>query len=134
VNSEEGIGEGRVDTHQINRRPHKSLKAWQKAVDLVVQLYRLTEHYPREEGFGLKSQTRRAAVSVPSNIAEGLTRSSTRDRRHFLNISQASLSEIDTQLEIARRLGIVDDELFCSTENSIVEVQKLVSGLSRSLA
>ncbi|MBI4417607.1 MAG: four helix bundle protein, partial [Ignavibacteriales bacterium] len=88
---------------------------------------------PREEEFGLKAQIRRAAVSVPSNIAEGLTRKSGKDKLHFLNISDASLSELDTQLEIARVLEFIDDEVFNVAEDMLVDVQRPLSGLIRSI-
>ncbi len=116
----------------VNYRPHKSLKAWQRAIDLTVTLYRTTGQYPKHEEFGLTAQTRRAAVSVASNIAEGMTRKSPKDRGRFLNISQSSLSEIDTQLEIARRVGYLGEETFVSVEADVEEVERLVSGLSRS--
>jgi len=102
-------------------------------MDLVAAVYEGTQAFPRDEEFGLKSQLRRAAVSVPSNIAEGLTRKSPKDRIHFLNISQASLSELDTQLEIALRLGYIDQTCFNATQHLLVEVQMLVSGLARSI-
>ena len=117
----------------INPRPHKKLTVWQKAIDLVTEIYRITEDFPRKEEFGLVAQLRRGAVSVPSNIAEGLTRKSGKDKLHFLNIAQASLSEIDTQLEIAIRLGFLNQDDFDSVELMMVEVQKLLSGLSRSI-
>jgi len=84
-----------------NERPHKRLDLWKKAMEMVTEVYGVTGGFPREEVYGLTAQLRRAAVSVPSNIAEGLTRRSVADKLHFLNISQASLSEIDTQIEIA---------------------------------
>ena len=80
----------------INKRPHRKLIAWQKAIELVTEIYKITESFPRTEEFGLSSQMRRAAISVPSNIAEGLTRKTNKDKVHFLNIAQSSLSEIDT--------------------------------------
>ena len=81
-----------MDTEShVNERPHKKLEAWKKSIDFVSLVYRETKSYPRDEEFGLKSQLRRAAVSVPSNIAEGLTRKSQNDKLHFLNIAQASL-------------------------------------------
>ncbi len=114
-------------------RPHKKLTLWQKSIDLAVRIYEVTKDFPREEEFGLKAQLRRAAVSVPSNIAEGLTRRSKKDKLHFLNIADGSLSEIDAQLEIAGRLKYIDDGVSKSAEGSLVEVQKLLSGLVRSL-
>ena len=118
----------------VNIRPHKKLKAWQLAIELVTVIYKVTESFPRKEEFGLSSQMRRAATSVPSNIAEGLTRKTSKDKLHFLNIAQASLSEIDTQLEISKNLGYVEEQQFDDVENRLVEVQKLVSGLSRSIS
>lgn len=101
-------------------------------MDLVSQVYKLTESFPRSEEFALKMQLRRAAVSVPSNIAEGLTRRSVNDKTHFLNVAQSSLSEIDTQVDIAFRLSFIDKNQYLELENNLINVQKLVSGLTRS--
>ena len=117
----------------MSDRPHKKLKLWQMAMDLVVKVYTLTRSFPRDEEFGLKAQLRRAIVSVPSNIAEGLTRSSKKDKLHFLNIAQASLSEADAPVEISLRLGYVDQIQYNEIERDMSEVQKYLSGLSRSL-
>lgn len=81
----------------------------------------------------MKIQLRRAAVSVPSNIAEGLTRSTKKDKLHFLNIADGSLSEIDAQLEIALRLNYISAAKFSAAEESLINVQKLLGGLKRSL-
>jgi len=118
----------------INPRPHKKLKVWQKAIELVTEIYKMTEGFPSKESFGLTAQMRRAAVSVPSNIAEGLTRKTIKDKLHFLNMGQASLSEIDTQVEIGLRLGYISDEKYDGIEEKLVEVQMLLSGLSRSIS
>ena len=115
-------------------RPHKKLIAWQKAIELVTIIYKITDLFPRKEEFGLSSQMRRAAISVPSNIAEGLTRKTNKDKLHFLNIAQSSLSEIDTQLEVSLNLGYLDEQKFGDIEKRLVEVQMLVSGLSRSIS
>lgn len=117
----------------INPRPHKKLKVWQSAIDLVVKVYKQTEQFPRGEEFGLKAQLRRAAISVPSNISEGLTRRTPKDKSRFLNIAQGSLSEIDTQAEISVRLGYFSQEEFVDLEADLVRVQMLLSGLSRSI-
>lgn len=117
----------------LDNRPHKRLQLWKKCIDLVTHLYEVTKSLPREEEFGLKSQLRRAAVSVPSNIAEGLTRSTRKDKLHFLNISQGSLSEIDTQVEICQSLKFINQNVYDHTMNRILEVQMLLSGLIRSL-
>src|SRR3990172_3040725 len=117
-----------------NQRPHKNLTVWQKALLLVKRIYEITKHFPKEEEFGLKSQLRRASVSVPSNIAEGLTRRSRNDKLHFLNTADASLSEIDTQLEISLMLGFLDQTNFDETEESLIAVEQLLGGLKRSIA
>jgi four helix bundle protein len=116
-----------------NFRPHKKLDVWKFSVDFVVHIYDITNHFPREEEFGLKSQLRRASVSVPSNIAEGLTRISIPDKLHFLNMANGSLSEVDTQLEIPNRLNYIDDSEKVDLENQLITIQKLLSGLIRSL-
>ncbi|MCX6141911.1 MAG: four helix bundle protein [Ignavibacteriales bacterium] len=79
------------------------------------------------------TQMRRAAISVPSNIAEGLTRKTKKDKLHFLNIAQASLSEIDTQIEISLRLGFINQQVFENIEIRVIEVGKLLGGLARSI-
>jgi four helix bundle protein len=102
-------------------------------MELVTFIYDLSGKFPREEEFGLKSQIRRASVSIPSNIAEGLTRRTVSDKLHFLNIVDGSLSEIDTQLELLLRLGFIDMKNFELAENKIIIIQKLLSGLIRSM-
>ena len=87
------------------RRQHHELLAWKLAVELVIDLYDLTSSFPPSETYGLTAQIRRAAVSVPSNIAEGAARTTKREFAQFLSIARGSLSEIDTQVEIARKLG-----------------------------
>jgi four helix bundle protein len=86
-------------------RPHERLDVWRDAMSLVEAVYRHSEKFPDSERFGLTSQIRRAAVSVPSNIAEGAARKSTPEYLRFLSMARGSLSEIDTQLQIAARLG-----------------------------
>jgi four helix bundle protein len=117
----------------LNDRPHKQLEAWKQSMDFVEEVYQQTKSFPRDEEFGLRSQMRRAAVSVPSNIAEGLTRKSQNDRLHFLNIAQASLSEIDTQLEISCRLQYIDRTSFTAMEEQLVQIQRLLGGLVRKM-
>jgi four helix bundle protein len=115
------------------QKPHKNLKLWSETMNLVAYLYQVTKQFPREEDFGLKSQIRRAAVSVPSNISEGLTRKTSKDRYHFLNVAQGSLSEIDAQIEIAARLGYIDNVVERRSNESLASVERLLSGLMRSL-
>jgi len=86
-------------------KTHKDLEIWQRGVDFVGRLYQATKPFPKEEEYGLKSQMRRAAVSFPSNIAEGAARSSKKEYTQFLYIALGSLSELETQLIIAEKLG-----------------------------
>ena len=86
-------------------RPHENLNVWKKSVDFVVDVYKTTEHFPREEKFGLTSQIRRASVSVSANIAEGAARKSLKEFSHFLSNAQGSASEVETELLISYPLG-----------------------------
>jgi len=86
----------------------RELRVWQRGMELVADIYRTSGGFPRDEIYGLTSQLRRAAVSVPSNIAEGHTPESTKEYLNHLSIAQASLAEMETQLEIALRLGYLD--------------------------
>ena len=111
-------------------RKHHKLLAWQESIKLVKQVYEISSHYPKEELYGLTSQMRRAAVSVPSNIAEGAARDSSTEFARFLVISRGSLSELETQLLIAKELGYdQNDKLF----EQIDRVFALLGGLLRSV-
>jgi four helix bundle protein len=111
----------------------KDLIAWQKAMDLVEHIYRLTEAFPSRENYGLTNQFRRAAVSVASNIAEGQARYSKREFQHFLRVARGSLAEIETQVLIARRLGYVGQETCDQCVGEIEELGRIVAGLISSL-
>ena len=87
------------------KRNHRTLKAWQQAMDLVESVYVATSTFPAHEQFGLTSQMRRAAVSVPANVAEGFARNGSKELLHFLGIASGSLSELDTLVELAGRLN-----------------------------
>jgi four helix bundle protein len=114
-------------------KPHKKLKVWQLGMEIVYEVYRLTMDFPVEEKFGLISQMRRSAVSVPSNIAEGSARHGKKEFKNFLHIAQASLSELDTQLEIALRLDFLNEEIYTKINQHLNEEDKMLSGLIRSL-
>jgi len=94
-----------MGNRESSKRPHEGLEVWRDAMDLVEAIYRFSAQFPDNERFGLTSQLRRAAVSIPSNVAEGAARRSTRDYLRFLSIARGSLSELDTQQQIAIRLG-----------------------------
>ncbi len=111
----------------------KDLIAWQKSVDLVEEIYRLTEAFPARENYGLTNQLRRAAVSVASNIAEGQARYSKKDFRHFLRAAKGSLAEIETQVLIARRLGYINQDSCDRCTGSIKEVGRILAGLISSI-
>ncbi|HEX6623921.1 MAG TPA: four helix bundle protein [Pyrinomonadaceae bacterium] len=110
------------------------LIAWQKAMDLVEMVYKATGQFPKDELYGLTNQLRRAAVSIPSNIAEGQGRNSSNDFRRFLAISLGSLREAETQILIAKRLNYLTESQTERLMNLAGEVGRLVNGLSHSLA
>ncbi|MCC6123370.1 MAG: four helix bundle protein [Pirellulales bacterium] len=114
-------------------KDYRELIVWQKAMDLVEQVYHHTGRFPKEEVYGLSSQLRRAAVSIPSNIAEGNARTTTRDFLHFLSIAYGSIKEVETQILIAERLGYDMQKLTPKLLESTNEVARLISGLSNSL-
>lgn len=114
-------------------KPHKRLKVWQLAMEIVTDVYKLTESFLSEEKFGLTSQMRRCAVSVPSNIAEGAARNTHKEFINFLHIAQGSLAELDTQLEIALRLRFIDQETWASMDSKLLEEDKMLSGLILSI-
>ena len=115
-------------------RSYKDLVAWQKAMDLVTVIYRATADFPREEQFGLTSQLRRAAVSIPSNIAEGQGRLSEKEFRYFLGQARGSLMEVETQLQIGRNLGYLESERTDKLLTSCAEVGRILNGLLASIA
>jgi len=111
----------------------RELIAWQKAMKLVTDVYKMAEAFPKVEVFGLASQLKRAIVSVPSNIAEGLGRDSTKEFIHHLSISYGSLMEAETQIQIASNLGYISQVEADRVIDQAAEVGRLVNGLSRSL-
>jgi four helix bundle protein len=118
---------GHVVTFPV--RSYRDLIAWQKAMDLVTEIYRSTQGFPDCERFGLTSQLRRAAVSVPSNIAEGQGRQSTGEFKQFLGHARGSLLEVETQVFIAGNLGYLSPEQSDKMIKRTEEVGRIVNGL-----
>ena len=110
---------------------HKDLEVYKLSLDLVEDIYKLIKSFPASENFGLTSQLRRAAVSLPSNIAEGSSRGSTKDFIRFLNIASGSLTEIETQLVIAERIGYMTFSK--ALQNNIITIRKMLYRLKQSL-
>jgi len=107
--------------------------AWQKSVQLAVDITRICGTFPRYEQYGLAQQMRRAAVSVPSNLAEGRGRGTNPDQRRFVLQARGSAFELETQIEIARQLGYLSREQAMTLTEAINEVERLIHGLMRSL-
>ena len=114
-------------------KSYGELIVWQKAMDLVQVVYETVRAFPKEEIYGLTSQLKRAAVSVPSNIAEGQGRKSTREFLHHLSIAYGSLMEVETQILIAARLGYLSERNAKQITERSAEVGRLINGLSNSL-
>ncbi len=111
----------------------RDLQVWQRAMQLTVAVYRLTQGFPREEQFGLTNQMRRSAVSIPSNIAEGQRRTCAGEFRQFLGIARGSTCEVQTQLEIARALNFGKPGLIDEVESLSNEIRKMLFGLMNSI-
>lgn len=102
-------------------------------MQFVEDIYRATNAFPKSEAYGLMSQMRRAAISIPSNLAEGAARKGTKEFKQFLNIAQGSISELDTQLELALMLNYVDKKVYEDLMVKLSTISKMLFGLSRSL-
>ncbi len=107
------------------------LNAWKEAHKLVLMIYKLTDSFPQKEVLSLTSQMRRAAVSVSSNIAEGFSRKTNKDKAQFYTMSQGSLTELQNQLIISRDVKYIDNKTFMQTAEQTVTVNKLINGLKR---
>jgi four helix bundle protein len=110
-------------------RSHKDLILWQKAFDLAVEVHKATSSFPRFELFGLVAQLRRASVSVPSNIAEGSARTSTREFLHFLRIARGSLAEMQTQLHLAKAIGYLPEPTLSEIDPKVEEVGRILNAV-----
>ncbi len=111
----------------------KELKIWNKAIELTVKVYKATATLPSDERFGLTSQSRRAAVSIPSNIAEGAGRNSPKEFNNFLGIANGSSYELQTQLIVANRLEMLSEEILNPILEDIDELQKMTYGFQQML-
>ena len=114
-------------------KPHKRLDVWNKAIDFTVEIYKHTEIFPKSEIYGLIGQMRRAAVSIPSNIAEGAARQTKKEFINYLHMAQGSLSELDTQLVIASKLEYLSLDIYKGIEDRIETISKMLTGLIKSL-
>ena len=114
-------------------RSYKDLVAWQKSMDLVTAVYRISQGFPEEEIFGLVSQIRCAAVSVPSNIAEGHARTSKKECQYFLSNARGSLAQLETQLTIAHQLAYIDETGINQLLDRLGEVGRILNGLLAAL-
>ena len=114
-------------------RPHRKLEVWQKSIELTETTYKITSLFPKEEVYGLTNQMRRCAVSIPSNIAEGAARNSVKEFLQFLGVAQGSLSELDTQVELAKRLQYLNETDYKNIVSLMATTFKLISGLVRRL-
>ena len=114
-------------------QPFQDLLVWQRAIEMTVSIYALTQEFPKAEAYGLTSQLRRAAVSVASNIAEGRGRLTQGEFKQFLGLAQGSNYEVQTQLIVARRLMMGNSEMLSNAEGLSIEVAKMLSSLIATL-
>ncbi|KKW23183.1 MAG: S23 ribosomal protein family protein [Parcubacteria group bacterium GW2011_GWA2_51_12] len=112
---------------------YKDLLVWQRSIELVVEIYNLTDRFPKVEVYGLISQMRRAAVSIPSNIAEGRLRGHRKEYLHFLLNAYGSGGELETQLEISKKLHFVTSIQSSKAEGLLVEVMKMLNAIANKL-
>jgi four helix bundle protein len=131
LNSMEGKMSNTSNSLSSRLTHHKDLDVWKKSMDLVLEIYKKTESFPNHELYGLTSQIRRSAVSIPSNIAEGAGRKSRIDFIRFCYIAMGSVCELETQYILSIRLGYIDNQSKLQTQ--ILDIKRLLNGLIRSL-
>jgi four helix bundle protein len=112
---------------------YRDLIVWQRAIELVVVVYELTEKFPKEEIYGLTSQMRRSAISIPSNIAEGRFRGTKKDYTQFLRIAYSSGAELETQIEIAKRIEKMSHLDYAKADSFLNEVMRMLNAMIRNL-
>jgi four helix bundle protein len=115
------------------RHEYRKLKIWQKSIDLSVLIYKTTGQFPKDEIYALVSQLKRAVVSIPSNIAEGSGRNTDKEFIQFLFIAYGSSCELDTQIELSKRLNFISEEEYNSITSEINEIQKMIFKLRDKL-
>lgn len=115
------------------KRAHKKLDVWRESVDLATHIYKSTENFPKTEIYGLTSQIRRAVISISSNVAEGAARHSPKEFYHFLTIAGGSLSELDTQIEIAFNLNFITTEQKQDIDKKIDSISAKLAGLIQNV-
>ncbi len=113
-------------------KPHKKLEVWKQSMELVIKLYKIIEGFPKEEKYILIDQIKRSAISIPSNIAEGAGRHTKKEFINFLHIAQGSLSELDTQLEIALRSDYLTNDAHSILDKMMISIDKMLTGLIKS--
>jgi four helix bundle protein len=114
-------------------KTHKDLLVWQKSIDLVTEIYKITKGFPKEEIYGITSQIRRSSVSVPSNIAEGAGRKSDKEFKQFLFIALGSLSELETQIIIAKNLEYINQDINDKIIIDIIALIKMISSFIKTI-
>ena len=114
-------------------KPHHNLEVWKRSLNFVTTMYKITANFPADEKFGLVSQMRRAAVSIPSNIAEGAARNSKKEFINFLHIAQGSTAELETQILISRNLNFVTQSKSQPLLKELEEISRMIIGLQKSL-
>jgi four helix bundle protein len=114
-------------------KSHKDLDVWKRAIELVTIIYDVTKKFPKDEIYGISNQIRRAAVSIPSNIAEGAARKHAKEFVQFLYVSLGSSSEIETQLLICKNLKYLSDDVLENIQKELDAIRKMIIGLIRSL-
>lgn len=113
-------------------KSHEDLDVWRLAMTLVEDVYRETRHFPREEIFALTTQIRRAAVSIPSNVAEGAARNGNKEFLHFLSVAAGSASELSTQPQLAKRLGLGESQPIDELLEQVARISRMLQGLMRA--
>ena len=114
-------------------RTHHDLEVWKRSISLVTIIYERTKSFPMEELYGLKSQIRRSAVSIPSNIAEGAARNTSKEFSYFLSIAMGSLAELETQLIISKNLGYLVESIVDEIIMELISIRRMILGLKKSI-